>query len=95
MPEVAKHCTICGRPLEIPCGRCHKPMPNGIDFCPYCGAKTEIRKIEEQKDEEFKKESLLWIIAIVIAVIICVIFPIVSIPVGGAAILIYQQLKDN
>lgn len=94
MPEDAKHCTLCGTPLEIPCGGCNKPMPNGIDFCPHCGAKTEKRKNEDRENEELKKDFTLGGVALVIAIIICVIFP-VSIPVWAAAYLIYRHMKGN
>lgn len=95
MPDGAKHCTICGTPLEIPCGRCNKPMPNGIDFCPHCGSMTEKKKIEEREKEELKKDFTLGGVALVIAIVICVIFPIVSVPVGAAAYMIYKQMKGN
>lgn len=82
-----KHCPKCGKPLETLCKKCHKPMPNGIDFCPNCGAKTE----KKEENDRINYNCLMQIVALVIAVGICVVFPIVSIPVAAAAFLIYNN----
>ena len=82
----AKHCPKCGKLLELPCRSCHKPIPNGIDFCPHCGEKTE----QKEENDTLNYNCLMQIVAAIIAVVLCVVFPVLSIPVGGAAILIYN-----
>lgn len=89
----AQHCPHCGRPLEKMCVHCHKFMPVGTDFCPHCGAKTEQKIQKEKENEKAWKNFGLFILSIVIAIILTVVFAPVSIPFWYGAYYIYQQIK--
>ena len=104
--DAAKHCPSCGKPFEAVCIFCHRPIPSGASFCPVCGGKTEKRfkeEIAEKKEkeeqarewEELKKNGLLLLLAFGVALVVCVIYPIASVPVGLATFIIFRELKNS
>lgn len=98
----AKHCPTCGKPLETSCSNCHQAIPTGIDFCPNCGAKTQIKiekdKIKLAKDIEKEKNTTnfwLFILSVVVSIVITVVFAPASVPFWLGAYIIYQNIKKR